>query len=124
MPQELTDEEKDARRARVSASNRTLDRVLSVAGVILATVSLALLIGGGVVMSALDHALTVGANRSDLVPVAGITATAMTAAPGVILLFAMCALPAERARGKARLASGVANNERQSLRRGLPQTGR
>ncbi|CAN5188418.1 hypothetical protein BH09ACT2_BH09ACT2_16190 [soil metagenome] len=99
MPQELTDEEQQARRAKVAASNRTFGRVLSVVGVILATVTLMLLVGGGIVMSALDRAQTAGANRSDLEPIAGIAGTAMTAAPGVILLFAMCAvIPGEQLR--------------------------
>jgi hypothetical protein len=99
MPQELMDEEQQARRAKVAASNRTFGRVLSVIGFILATVTLVLLVGGGVVMSALDRAQTAGANRSDLEPIAGIVATAMTAAPGVVLLFAMCALiPGEQLR--------------------------
>lgn len=99
MTQELTAEEKQSRRAKVAASNRTFGRVLSVVGVILAIVALALLVGGAVVMSALDRALTAGVDRSDLEPIAGIAGTAMTAAPGVILLFAMCALiPGEQLR--------------------------
>ncbi|QNE47959.1 hypothetical protein F1C58_14335 [Glaciihabitans sp. INWT7] len=99
MPQELTDEEQQARRAKVAASNRTFGRVLSVVGVILSTVTLMLLVGGGIVMSALDRAQTAGANRSDLEPIAGVAGTAMTAAPGVVLLFAMCALiPGEQLR--------------------------
>ena len=92
MTQELTDEEKQIHRAKVAGSNRSFGRVLSVAGVILTIMALALLVAGGVVMSALDRARISGENRSDLETIASFTATALTAPPGLILLFAMCAL--------------------------------
>lgn len=90
MTDELTGEALVARRARVAEANRRFGKVLSIIGAVLSAVALVLLIGGGLLMTAIAG----GRDDSSLDGLRASAAVAMGAAPGVILLLAMCGLVA------------------------------
>ncbi|MFJ8896157.1 hypothetical protein ACIRCZ_16360 [Leifsonia sp. NPDC102414] len=90
MTDGLTGEALAARQERVAASNRAFGKVLSIIGGVLAAVAFVLLVGGGLVMTAVAG----GPDDGSLDSVRGLAAVAMGATPGVILLLAMCGLVA------------------------------
>lgn len=90
MTEELTGEALAQRRERVAASNRAFGRVLSVGGGVLAAIAFVLLVGGGLVLTA----VAAGPDDGSLDGVRGLAAVMMGATPGVILLIAMCGLVA------------------------------
>lgn len=90
MTDGLTGDALAARRERVAASNRAFGKVLSVLGGVLAAIAFVLLVGGGLVLTAIAN----GQDDGSLDGVRGLAAVAMGATPGVLLLLAMCGLVA------------------------------
>lgn len=88
-----------ARKSHVAAVNRRFGRGLSIAGVTLVALSLAVLFGGGLVLTWVDQCVAAGADRDQFDGLAGIAMGSLAAVPAIILLFAMCCLiPGEQLR--------------------------
>ena len=100
MTIELTEEETLlARKVHVAAVNRRFGKGLSIAGAILVALCLVMLFGGGLALTWLDQAVKTGLDPDVADSVGGIATVCMTAAPGVVLLFAVCCLiPGEQMR--------------------------
>ncbi len=84
-------EDDEARRARVARSNHAFGRVLSVVGAALAALAVVFLGVGALLMTAASAAAASG-DYSTADSLQGIAGVGMSAAPGVVLLFAMCCL--------------------------------
>jgi len=92
MTDNLTGSELEQRKANVVASNHALGRVLSIIGVSLAVFALLILLSGGAADTVADISVNNGADRDSFKDVVALARNAMLAAPGLVLLFAMCAL--------------------------------
>ncbi len=87
------------RRARVAASNRATGRVLSIVGVVLIALALALLIVGAVLISAGDSLELSGGDDDTIDGLRGGGAILSTVPPGILLLLSVCFLiPGEQLR--------------------------
>lgn len=95
MAAELTAAEEQAlqaRKAYVAAANRRFGRGLSIAGVILVLLCLAVVFGGGLMLTGVDQARSAGTPRDQFEGLSGIAQGSMAVLPALLLLFATCCL--------------------------------
>ncbi|MBN9189025.1 MAG: hypothetical protein J0I62_11065, partial [Microbacterium sp.] len=81
----------DTRREQVAAANRRFGAVLSVIGGVLAAVALVALVAGGLLLTWLASAPP-GIDDDTADGLRGTATFALSSAPGVLALFAMCGL--------------------------------
>ncbi|MBN9194006.1 hypothetical protein [Microbacterium sp.] len=120
MTDASTDAAVDTRREQVAAANRRFGAVLSVIGGVLAAVALVALVAGGLLLTWLASAPP-GIDDDTADGLRGTATFALSSAPGVLALFAMCGLIAgEQMRGGRIGRNEAAHSRARSASRGLP----